>query len=115
MYRWIQISSSESKKLDEAGTVLVNSGYTYVNNNGNKMVEYHINCCNEFQERMDEKKIGGNVSVRMDKNEKPLIIMGHNECIFKQYLLTNKSWNEPNGELSLVPNNEGQGVMTSAL
>ena len=49
-------------------------------------------------------------------NNKPLIIFGHdNKCIFKQYLLMKKSWIGPNGKNMLVPKDEGQGIMLSAL
>ncbi len=42
---------------------------------GEEMVEYHVNSCKEFQERMNEEtKFGGNPSVRMNKEEKPLIM-----------------------------------------
>jgi hypothetical protein len=79
------------------------------------MVEYHVNSCTEFQERMNnETKFGGNLSVRMNKEEKPLIMFGHNEAIFKQYLLTKISWYGPDGISILVPKDDGQGVMISA-
>ena len=48
------------------------------------------------------------------KNEIPLVMFGHDECIFKQYLLTKKAWMLPSGETQLVPKEEGQGVMISA-
>jgi hypothetical protein len=35
-------------------------------------------------------KFGGNMSVRLNREEKLLIIFGHNGAIFKQYLLTKK-------------------------
>ena len=44
-----------------------------------------------------------------------LIIWGHDEAIFKQYLLTKKGWVGPNGEISLTPKDEGMGLMISAM
>jgi hypothetical protein len=41
-------------------------------------------------------------------------MFGHDECIFKQYLLTEKVWTLPTDEKQLVPKEEGQGVMISA-
>jgi hypothetical protein len=38
----------------------------------------------------------------------------HDECIFKQYLMTNKSWKGPNSETTLAPKDDGTGLMTSA-
>ena len=79
------------------------------------MVEYHVDACDIFQERMNvDTAFGGRLSVRMEKDDKPLIIFGHDECIFKQYLLTKKSWTAPDGETVLVPKDEGQGLMISA-
>ena len=79
------------------------------------MVEYHVDSCSEFQEKMNrETTFGGNLSVRKQENERPLLMFGHDEAIFKQFLLTRKSWCGPNGETVLVPKDEGQGLMISA-
>jgi hypothetical protein len=48
-----------------------------------------------------ETEFGGKLSVRIG-NERPLIMFGHDECIFKQYLLTKKAWTLPMGEMQLV-------------
>jgi hypothetical protein len=78
------------------------------------MVEYHVDSYQGFQDKMDkEAEFGGKLSVRI-KNERPLIMFGHDECIFKQYLLMKKAWMLPTGETQLVPKEEGQGVMISA-
>ncbi len=45
---------------------------------------------------------------------KPLIIIGHDECIFKQYSLSKKYWVALYGQQVLVPKEKGQGVMDSA-
>jgi hypothetical protein len=47
-------------------------------------------------------------------NDLPLVIFGHDECIFKQYHMTKKSWVAPNGEKVLVPKDDGQGLIISA-
>jgi hypothetical protein len=46
--------------------------------------------------------------------EPALIMFEHDECIFKQFLTTTKSWQAPNGETVLIPKDDGQGVMISA-
>jgi hypothetical protein len=53
--------------------------------------------------------------VRIKAGEKPLIIFGHDECIYKQYLLIKKAWVLPSGEKQLVPKDEEQGIMISDL
>jgi hypothetical protein len=79
------------------------------------MVEYHVNAYREFQEKMNkETKFGGNLSVRLKKEEKLLIMFGHDEAIFKEYLLMKKAWYGPVGKSLLVPKDDGHGVMISA-
>ena len=43
-----------------------------------------------------------------------LIILGHDEAIMKQYLLTNKHCTDPNGEKAISPKDEGLRIMISA-
>ena len=57
---------------------------------------------------------GGNLSVWMPPNTRPLIGFGQDECIFKQYLFTNKAWTTPDGQKPVIPKDEGLGVMISA-
>ncbi len=56
----------------------------------------------------------GTVSVRKGSDELPLICFGHDVCIFKQFIMTNKSWDSPNGETAAVPKDDGQGLMINA-
>ena len=46
--------------------------------------------------------------------EKAIIMLGHDECIFKQYHFTNKSWVGDDKSRPLIPKDEGQGIMISA-
>ena len=78
------------------------------------MIEYHVDSCKNLQEKMNlETEYGGKLSVRKSPNEKALIVFGHDECIFKQYALSNKSWSMPDGTRALVPKDDGQGLMLS--
>jgi hypothetical protein len=114
MFRWIQVTADESKNLEAKGLVPTNSGYKYTDEKGNFMVEYHVDCCKDFQEKCDtETQFGGHLSVR-NHNPRPLIIFGHDEAIFKQYTLTKSAWVAPDGTKVLVPKDEGQGLMISA-
>jgi hypothetical protein len=45
---------------------------------------------------------------------KLLVILGHDEMIIKQHLLTKKGWTGPNGQVGLVPKEDGIGFMISA-
>jgi hypothetical protein len=61
----------------------------------------------------EETAFGGRRSVPYESG-KMLIILGHDEAIMKQYLLTNKHWTGPNGEKAISPKDEGLGIMISA-
>ena len=42
------------------------------------------------------------------------MLLGQDECIFKQYLFTNSTWVLPDGSRPLIPKEEGQGIMLSS-
>ena len=46
--------------------------------------------------------------------DKPLLTFGHDECIYKQFIFSNKAWVGPNGETVLIPKDKGIGIMISA-
>ena len=41
-------------------------------------------------------------------------MLGHDECIFKQFQVTNKGWVSDEGVREILPKDEGLGVMISA-
>jgi hypothetical protein len=92
------------------------SGYNYNQpETGLPMVEYYVDTCELFQEQMNtETTFRGKRSIRY-KDGRMLIIWGHDEAIFKQYLLTKKGWVGPNGEIGLTPKDEGMGLMISVM
>ncbi|KAI2504135.1 hypothetical protein MHU86_10335 [Fragilaria crotonensis] len=119
MFRWIQVSLEEAEKLQALGKVTKGSGYKYTDElTGKAMVEYHVDTCRGFMDCMNEQTsiFGGNLSVRMNPDERPVISFGQDECIVKQYYsFTNKSWTGPNREQALIPKDDGLGVMMSDL
>jgi hypothetical protein len=58
---------------------------------------------------------GGNLSIRKSPDEKPLIAFGHDECIFRQFVFTGSAWQGTKGEQAIIPKDEGNGIMVSAL
>ena len=113
-FRWIQITRDESAKLIADGNVLPQQGYQYVDDQQQLMTEYHVDDWEGFHERMEPIEFGGNLSVRRDKEKKPIIILGQDECIYKQFLFKHRHWIGRNGERPLLPKDEGQGIMLSA-
>jgi hypothetical protein len=72
------------------------------------MVEFYVE---NFKQGDEETVFGGKLSVSFPRGMKPLIIIGHNECILKQYCLSEKHSVPPCGMRVLVLKDEGQGVM----
>jgi hypothetical protein len=58
--------------------------------------------------------LGGNLSIRKPIAAKPVIYVGQDEAIFKQFLFSHKMWVAPGGQQALLPKNEGSGTMVSA-
>jgi hypothetical protein len=49
----------------------------------------------------------------MPPNTKPLIGFGQDERIFKQCLFASNAWTAPDGQMPVIPKDEGLGVMPS--
>ena len=60
-----------------------------------------------------EAQFSDHPSVHIEMN-KPLIIFGHDESIFKNYHMTKSAWVAPDGTTVLVPKDDGQGLMIPA-
>lgn len=98
--------------------------------NDSKFVEYHVDAFEDsitsnpavvtlFASNESAVRYGGNLSVRMSDVwpgvTRPLLIIGQDECIFKQYQFQDGHWVTPTGKASLIPKDEGAGVMVSGL
>ena len=118
-FRWIQISEKLYLTMKEEGSIFGGEPYQYTNDKGEKYFEFHVDDNIEFAKWTtwpdeDSERFGGCLSVRMPEGAKPLIIFGQDECIFKQYTFSKKSWMGPEGQTALVPKEEGQGLMLSS-
>ena len=66
----------------------------------------------QIVQKMTRKlELGGNLSVRMHVGTKPIVILGHDKCIFKQYQFTNKLWDGDNKEHPILPKDKGASEM----
>ena len=43
----------------------------------------------------------------------PVIMIGQDESIFRQYAFTSKTWNSPDGTMKLLPKSDGHTQMVS--
>jgi hypothetical protein len=77
--------------MEEHQQLPTGAGYRYNHPlTGEKMVEYHVDTHDSFQEKMsNETWLGGRRSVRYPIG-KLLIILGHDEMIKKQFYLLRK-------------------------
>ena len=112
-HHWVQLPIAEYIKMKQEGEVFCGKGYKYKDQKGSTYIEFHVDNSEKLTDIGKQHPFGGSLSVRKPKNEKPLIIFGQDECIFKQFIFRNKCWNRPNGESPLMPKDEGQGLMVS--
>jgi DNA-binding transcriptional regulator YhcF (GntR family) len=114
MFRWVQLSLEKVKAMEENEEIDEGLGHRYKDSENKDMVEFHVDQHHSFQDGVSTTLYGGNLSVRRPANEKPLICFGQDECIFKQFTFTPKAWTAPDGQKSMIPKDEGLGVMISA-
>ena len=126
MHRWYQLPLNEVNTLISEGLLVPGKGYNYETINGEKMVEFHVDDIpeinvidnkteNKLRTKIEEECLyGGNLSVRKEPEEKPLLAFGHDECIFWQFIFTGLAWVGVKGELPIIPKDEGFGIMVSA-
>ena len=113
-FRWIQLPMSEVEELEKEDEFFKRSqGYEYTQN-GQTLYEFHVDDHPTFHDRCRHLIFGGHLSVRKRSGEKPIIMIGQDESIFKQYLLTTKQWYLRDGSCAPNPKEEGQGVMLSS-
>ena len=118
MFRWIQISKDTAEKLVEENKIpaKLKPAHKYYNNEtGEDMYEYHVDDEDYFSEYGNTHyDFGGNWSVRRDRNKKPLICIGQDECVFHQYYRHGRQWVGVNQQRALLPKSQGASVMISA-
>jgi hypothetical protein len=88
----------ESKALEDQQLIPKNSGYRYKSDDVADMIECHVDSLSLFQDKMSTTEFEGNLSVILKEGERLTLSFGHDECIYKQYLLTKKAWTLPSGE-----------------
>ena len=114
-YVWCQISEEVAVGLENNEEVnLSKAFYEYRNDKGKMMREYHVDVHPYLKNYIHNKEMGGDLSVRKPPNTRPVIVIGQDESVFKQYSFSSKSWVNPNGERKLLPKSDGYSLMISA-
>lgn len=114
---WLQKRADDEDlvKLYEDGQLNRNQGYRF-ERGGEEWIEFHVDDHKSFFDWGNENcKYGGELSVRFPEGQKPLIRLGQDEAIWKQYKMSKSAWRGNNGEIGLVPKDDGAGVMISAI
>ena len=115
-HRWIQLSTAEVVAVEKSNKEFIrDSGYEFkYPESGLTMFELHVDDLNNNHEKLSDAEFGGFLSVRKKECEKPIIMIGQDECIYKQYLLVKKQWILPDGTTAVNPKDEGMGIMLSS-
>ena len=116
-YRWVQLTDENIENImKDYEDFPKNACYDYVDTTSNlQMHEYHIDthpCLNNYI-ATDNLKYGGNLSVRKDDNEKPLMLIGQDESTYHQFTFSKKQWKGPQGHHMIQPKGEGEMLMVS--
>ena len=111
-YRWVQMNEEEVDSLCEADEKFDRKiGYKY-SKNGRTFYEYHVDDHNSLQIKCNtESYFGGNLSIRCRVGEQPIIKIGQDESIFKQFVISKSKWYLPDGTTNPDPKTEGDGVL----
>jgi hypothetical protein len=88
--------------------------YNYAKADGTSMMEFHVDDHAHFQKIQSDLMFSASLSVHKPTSRKPVIIFGQDECIFKQFKFTKKTWRLPDGRYPLLPKDDGAGIMVSA-
>ena len=114
-YNWVQIDDEEGVRLENDDEIeLVKAYHSYTKDDGTKMREYHIDSHPVLMEYIHNKKMRGDLSVRKSDIDQPVIIIGQDECVIRQYSFSSKTWHGKDGEKKLLPKSDGYSIMISA-
>ena len=118
-HRWIQITKEDSKLLESNGDIAGNCGFSLMMElRWLSTIVWIQEASTSFKTRskIDELPFGGNLSVRKDSESRPVMFIGKDEAIYKQFLFyPSKNWVSPKGERPpLLPKDGSTSSMISA-
>jgi hypothetical protein len=115
--RWIQLPLSEATTIKSLDTELGHQYYDIISDENR--IEFHIdywkNCISriEISEEAPQHIVTA-TSIQVSAAVMPLMIIGQDELVLAQYLLSSKQWIGLKGQVPLLPKSEGDGYMLSA-
>lgn len=80
------------------------------------MYEFHVDTSKKLLQFINDenKQYSGNLPVRKNPNDKPLIRVGQDESLFHKNQLGRKSWILSDGRKRIDPKSDGDAIMGSA-
>ena len=106
-YRWVHIEEGVAIDLENKGELLEDI-YVQFEKNSKKYREYHVDSHLMFA------SLQKNVSIQVQPTTRPLMILGQDESVFKQFSFSTKCWVGPGGVTQLLPKSDGYSRMISA-
>jgi hypothetical protein len=117
--RWIQVPLSEAATMKTLDADIGHHYFDIISNESR--VEFHVDywrsCLARLkasEETLPHREIEARTSIRKPTSVRPLMIIGQDESVFSQYLMSSKQWIGPRGQVALLPKSEGDGYMLSA-
>ena len=112
-HQWYPISAEERNEMVEKGEVSIHMGYEY-EKDGCTFFEFHVDYHEKFQIACKDVEFGGHLSVRKPQDKRKIMMMGQDEAIMRQKLFTLLAWCLSDVTTSLLPKDDGVGLMISA-
>jgi hypothetical protein len=111
----IDFEELQSSLSEDGDDKIVNSGYSYAHPvTGDPWIEFHVDDIDIKLICDNVGALGGNDSVRIPADSRPLIIFGQDESIFNHFSHSGRQWLGPLGQRSIMPKSAGMGIMLSA-
>ena len=92
---------------------IIQSYHQYIQCNGQVYREYHVDTHPSLWEYVSNNEMGGDLSVRNNQDERPVMFVGQDESVFNKYSFSCKSWKGPAGEGPLLRKSYGYTKMVS--
>ncbi|KAI2501676.1 hypothetical protein MHU86_12800 [Fragilaria crotonensis] len=114
--RWIQVPLSEAATMKTLDADIGHHYFDIISNESR--VEFHVDywrsCLARLkssEETLPHREIEATTSIQKPTSIRPLMIIGQDESVFSQYLMSSKQWMGPRGQVALLPKSEGDGYM----
>jgi len=105
--QWVQMP----KQIALEHAELEGCGYSYLGMDHIEMCKFHVDDMPDHLVSMFPLQM----SVRVLLDSLPIIIIGQDECVFSQFLVSSKMWVGPQKESPLLPKSKGEGRMISGM